>query len=191
MRSTWLRGRGMATRAWDSFPLASFVAQNADPGGSVQTRPDFFISRLLLLPAVRCVLDLEPPAAIRFRRRRRHRDLQYAVPERRLRALRDHALRQRDAAMELAVLPLAVEVALALFLVLLSPLAPNRQRVVGDLDLNVFLLQARQLGANDEAIGLLERFDVRGPQSLLREQPRRRPGEWRPARETEPGEQAI
>ena len=107
------------------------------------------------------VADFHSAPAVGFLRRRLHRDLEHAVPERGLRTLPDDALGQWNRAMELAVFALGVIVPAALLLPFVMALATQHQRVVSQLDLNLVLLQAGELGAHGEPIAVLERFDSR------------------------------
>src|SRR5439155_7977337 len=49
--------------------------------------------------------------------------------------------------------------------VLLLALALDRQHIVVDLDLDVVLLETRQVGADDEIVAALKDFDLRRPRA--------------------------
>ena len=59
-------------------------------------------------------------------------------------------------------------VALALILALLLALAVNRQGVFAELHLDVVLPEARQLGADDEPIAVLQRLNAGRPYLFTR-----------------------
>src|SRR5438128_4987006 len=98
------------------------------------------------------LLNLEPPAAAHLARRRLQHDFEHAILEGRLGTVGNGAFRQRHGAVEAAVASLVAIHALPFLFVLLLALALNRQHIVVDLDLNVFLPEARQIGADDEIV---------------------------------------
>src|SRR5207249_1201295 len=110
-------------------------------------------------------LNLEAPAAAHLARRRLQHDLEHAMLERCLGAVRNRALRQRYSAVEAAIASLVAVPALPLLFVLLFSLTLDCQHVVVDFNLDVFLPQARQVGADDEIVAALKDFDLRRPRA--------------------------
>src|SRR6266568_1688988 len=109
------------------------------------------------------LLDLD---ALRPGGRLRHgeRDLEDAVLEVGLRARRVEAFGQGDGSAERAVASLRAIRPLALLLDLGAPLALEDEPLVGELDADVILAQARQVGADDEPALPLDDVDLRLPQ---------------------------
>jgi hypothetical protein len=70
-------------------------------------------------------------------------------------------MRQRHPAIEFAVGPLTAIVAFTLFIVFVLALAFDRNAVVGDLDVNVILGQAREVGAHYNVFAALKHFNLR------------------------------
>jgi hypothetical protein len=130
------------------------AAQNAPPPWTAGIR----LSSLLL--------DIYLPPSIGFGGCCLHGDLEHAVVERGLRTVGDDPFGQRDRAVELTVLEFAVEVALALFLVLVPPLSADAERVSPHFHLDVVALESGQLGTDDETVALLDGFDSRRPEAL-------------------------
>src|SRR5207248_2446396 len=87
----------------------------------------------------------------------RDRQREHAVVELRVDALAVGDVGQREAARERAVLALVERVALTLRAVLGAAAAADRQDAVVQADVEVLLLDARQVGLDDErVIGLLD-----------------------------------
>src|SRR5437660_2982655 len=105
-------------------------------------------------------LDAPPPRLLA----QGHRHFQHPVLEFRLRALHVGALGKRDRAGEAAVRTLgAIAAAFLLDLQLGAALALDDQGVVGCLDADVLLLEAGQVGADDELSLTLDHLDRRRP----------------------------
>jgi hypothetical protein len=66
-----------------------------------------------------------------------------------------------------AVLELAVEVALTLYLMFVPPLAADAEGISSHFYLDVVTLETGQLGADDEAVAFLDGFDSRRPEALV------------------------
>src|SRR5437660_11542842 len=82
-------------------------------------------------------LDLDAAAAARLAPRCWYGDFEHTVTEVRVGLVGLDAFRERDVAMEAAVGALTVKVALPVLLMLLAPLAADRDGVVRDLNLDV------------------------------------------------------
>src|SRR2546423_7195409 len=90
-------------------------------------------SLLILRLLRRPLLDLDAASAPHVGGRSLQHDFKNAVVERRLRAVRDRAVRERHHPAEAAVAPLAAEDAVTLFLVVVPPLASDAQLIVRDV----------------------------------------------------------
>src|SRR5215203_264032 len=152
-------------------PAASTAAKRND-GTRSRRREDWVTGSPSLVSGRDCILnprktlqDLDLPALSRLTVGQRDCDLQDAVLEVGLRLVRLGSLGQRDGAEEPAVAALApVDAPLVLFL-LLAPLALEEEIVVVDLELDVFLPQSRQVGADDEVAPTLGDFDLGIPEA--------------------------
>src|SRR5262245_27548567 len=142
--------------AWRRFAYGGCSSGSAT---LVPTRPIDVLAPLGLAFA----FDLDAAASPRLVRRRLHHDFQNAVLEVRLRALGDSSRRQRNHAVEGAVAAFACEDALTLFLMVVLALALNRERIVADLDRQVFPRHSRDVGPDNELVAALKRFYGRGP----------------------------
>src|SRR5262249_54877324 len=109
-------------------------------------------------------------------RRSRYRNLEHAVLDARLRLIGDRALPQRNDAVERAVAALDTIDAVPLLFALLRALTRYRDRIVADLDDDVFGLDAGDAGADDQLAAALDHGDSRRPRHDRRRAGRLRAG---------------
>ena len=108
------------------------------------------------------LLDLEP-AFLLLDLLERHRDLEHAVVHGRFGPLDLRTFWKRQSSVETAISPLGSVVAFALFLLLVLALSAQDDVVIGHFDRDVFLLQTRNIGPQNERMVLLQDLHIRRP----------------------------
>src|SRR5690606_25360862 len=133
------------------------------------------------LPGLLAVFDLPRTGLGRHRLGQRHAHLEHAIGERRLDVVQGDAIGQRHRPEEAAVCAFAAIERIRLLFGFGLALARDRQLPVDDLDLDVFLLHARQIDLRHELLVALEDVDLGRPGVGAP----RRPAQGRPGREVE------
>ena len=119
------------------------------------------VARFTLHASRSTQLDSSRPR--RLLRRFGQRHLEHAVFERCIARAHVNALWKRNGAIEVSVASLTAVVAFLVVFDIAVPLAADDERVIVDLDADIFTRQSRKVGANDEVVSALKDLDLRRP----------------------------